>query len=369
MNKKECSSFVFDEKTSTIINYLSKVGGNNVIIPSVINGLQVKTLGENSFRNKDIDKVFIPKSVEKISAHAFSNSKIKSIEFSDGIKEIGDCAFSNNIINNLRLPDSIIRIGKNAFSNSFISGELILPESLETVGEYAFKNNNIKYVEVNSNIDVLGDSRIFEKNMLDKVKFGKQVTMIPEYMFASCLLKEIEFADTIKEIRHHAFANNLIENVTLPQQLEKLADYAFSLNKLVDLVIPNSVEFLGKNVVWIQNYKVNNTFKDICNFDSNKITMNLSKLSQGIDASKISNLTFIIRKSVLNIIEMVQEKNILIIQVNSDIKNYIEASLDDVCSITYDYKISNANIQSKGCNTVNLIFSINELNKLINRSI
>lgn len=355
------SSFVFDEKTNTIINYLSKIGGKNVVIPSMINGILVKVIGENSFRNKDIDKVYIPASVEIISKHAFSNSKIKVIEFSEGLVEIEEGAFSNNIINNIRFPETLIKIGKNAFENSFISGSLTLPSCLKIIDEYAFRNNNISQVEVKSDIKLPNGSRIFEKNMIDKVKFTEKVSIVPEYMFASCLLKEIEFSQSIIDIGHHAFSNNIIAKVVLPKSIKKLGDYAFSLNQIVELDIPESVEMLGKNFIWIQNKTIKNDSTKKYYLRNRKIIVELMKIDSSIKVENIENPMLIIRNNVITNVKVDLNNHLFIIDLNSISMNYFTINTNDVFYITYDYKICNSSVKSNGCNSINLVFSTKEL--------
>lgn len=97
--------------------------------------------------------------------------------------------------------------------------------------------------------------------------------------------------------------------------------------------------------------------------------MDISKINSCIRIDKISNLTCIIRNSIFNIIKIDKENKSFVINLNSNVKSYIESDLDDVFCITYDYKICNNNFQSSGCNTINLTFPIIELSKLINESI
>ncbi|SET34187.1 Leucine rich repeat-containing protein [Natronincola peptidivorans] len=70
--------FTFDSSTGTITDY-DKNGGSEVVIPHAINGVYVKNIGAEAFKDKDLTKIIIPNSVENIENNAFADNNITDI--------------------------------------------------------------------------------------------------------------------------------------------------------------------------------------------------------------------------------------------------------------------------------------------------
>ncbi|OOM78336.1 autolysin [Clostridium puniceum] len=87
------SDFIFNSSAGIIIRYNGKDA--ILIIPSVINGVPVKEIGENAFKNNlKIVSVTIPDSVTIIGRCAFEGcSNLKSVTIPLGIKEVNSEAF------------------------------------------------------------------------------------------------------------------------------------------------------------------------------------------------------------------------------------------------------------------------------------
>lgn len=183
--------FQFDSKTQTIVDAVDLAG--DVEIPTMINGIEVKNLGENLFKgNKTISSVTIPASIEKIAFNAFenctalekvtflgnatSNPLVFGNEVFKGCTALKDITFPANagvissgmfegctsliklpiagvvvtIANNafkgctaleeMVLPEGLKEIAKNAFDGCTTLPRIVFPESLATIGQEAFKD-------------------------------------------------------------------------------------------------------------------------------------------------------------------------------------------------------------------------------------
>ena len=67
------SFFNFDAWTGTITGY-DTAGGLDVVIPKVIRGVEVKSIGKSAFWEKGVTSVVIPEGVTKIEFGAFANN-------------------------------------------------------------------------------------------------------------------------------------------------------------------------------------------------------------------------------------------------------------------------------------------------------
>ncbi|MBF4691958.1 leucine-rich repeat protein [Fusibacter ferrireducens] len=112
-------AFAFDEATGTITKYYGKE--YIVIIPSQINGVNVKKIGENAFAN---------------------NHFLLAVTFSEGISSIGIGAFSNCInLMGLTLPESLIDIAPSSFQGSWVLDAVKIPNSVDSIYSSAFANS------------------------------------------------------------------------------------------------------------------------------------------------------------------------------------------------------------------------------------
>jgi len=149
------SSFKFTfsgGKLTGITNSDGSAVSGEIIIPSHIDGVEVKILGNGLFNeNVNITKVTIPNTVEGIEdgksdvkgiTGTFRNTtNLKNVEFEDGSKltTIGAFAFQASGIERINWSTGLKKFGQYAFEKTQLSGELVLPEGLEEIGGYAFK--------------------------------------------------------------------------------------------------------------------------------------------------------------------------------------------------------------------------------------
>lgn len=65
----------------------------SVSIPEYIDELPVKVIGDNAFRNTNIEKVILPKSITNLGVLCFGQSKLKELYFFDNLSNISDGCF------------------------------------------------------------------------------------------------------------------------------------------------------------------------------------------------------------------------------------------------------------------------------------
>ena len=287
--------FYFDETTGTITKYVGSA--TNVEIPSTINGIDVTTIGSETFKdNTSITSVVIPSSVTSIGNYAFThcdslntvyvcNSSIDSSNFkisTDGklpenifyfdettgtitkyigsatnveipstinginVTTIGDNAFNScTSLTSIEISEGVTSIGEYAFIDCTALASVKIPSSVTSINEGAFcRCSALKSVEILNGLKTIGDSAFMNCTALTDITIPDSVTTICETAFSDCTaLTSIELPDNIKTIQFKTFMNcKSLASVKLPKNLTSIEEGAFAnCTLLKDIEIPNGV--------------------------------------------------------------------------------------------------------------------------------
>ncbi|MDR3593350.1 leucine-rich repeat protein, partial [Clostridium sp.] len=144
------SDFKFDTNTGTITGYNGSE--TEVAIPSEINGVNVKGIGNYAFYNcGSLTSITIPNNVTSIGNYAFCNcsnltsitipNSVTSITIPNDVTSIGDYAFCNcGSLTSITIPNNVTSIGNYAFCNCGSLTSIIIPNNVTSIGNYAFCN-------------------------------------------------------------------------------------------------------------------------------------------------------------------------------------------------------------------------------------
>ena len=136
-----------------LFNYIPVEGGasitdikremNVIVIPSVINGLDVVAIAPHAFENPqnvDLTRIVIPESVVEIGDYAFYECKDISIEVRGALTKIGEFAFAEcNLLKKVSFGEGLEQVPFGAFSGCSSLSEVRLPQSLKILCENAFE--------------------------------------------------------------------------------------------------------------------------------------------------------------------------------------------------------------------------------------
>ncbi|GIP30817.1 leucine-rich repeat protein [Paenibacillus sp. J2TS4] len=153
----EDSPFVFDKSTGTITGYTGTEV--NVVIPSKIQGVSVLKIGDNAFKEKQLQSVVIPNSVTSIGNFAFLGNQLLSIDIPDSVNSIGGHAFQANQLAKVILPNNMNRINQYTFAGNQLK-RINIPDSVIKIDEMAFYMNPLEYISISSNTDMIGGEAI-----------------------------------------------------------------------------------------------------------------------------------------------------------------------------------------------------------------
>lgn len=80
---------------------------SDLVIPSQIDGTDVREIGVRVFRNVNLTSVEIPSGVEGIGVGAFRINNLTSVEIPDSVKAIKNSAFVGNNLTSVELPAGV----------------------------------------------------------------------------------------------------------------------------------------------------------------------------------------------------------------------------------------------------------------------
>jgi hypothetical protein len=147
-----------------------------VIIPELISGIAVYSIGKNAFSNKGLTGVKLPARLRTIEESAFAYNNLKNVIIPNTVTAIATEAFSDNQISNLTLSNKLITLQGGAFARNRIE-TLVLPVSLDYLYGSTFRGNPIKALDLGGAKTVI--DRAFEDSMAESITISANVNFNP----------------------------------------------------------------------------------------------------------------------------------------------------------------------------------------------
>lgn len=250
-----------------------------VIIPSEINGIKVKKLGDYMLCNyHSLESVGIPDSVTEIGNGVFYGCwKIANIVIPDNVKSIGKEAFLDcKKLTSVIIPDGVTSIGDMAFTGCSGLENIKMPENIQYVGDFAFEGTkwlktlpegllyfgNILYayngeipqgttIEIKDGVTRINGEAFSNQKGLIAIKIPDSVKNIGESAFRGCSgLTSIKISDSVKNIGRSAFWGcSELTSIKIPDSVTSIGEYAFAnCTKLASIIIPENIKDLNVNV-------------------------------------------------------------------------------------------------------------------------
>ncbi|GEM_PF-3248585 len=220
----------------------------------------------------------------------YNFKNLTDVVIEEGITRIGNYAFFQLTYKNLSLPSTLKEIGMSAFSglSSWIKN-LVIPENVEIIEQSAFANaSNLKKITLSSNL---------------------------------------------KEIGNYAFSSSGLECLMIPSNVEHIGKNAFSgISKLSFIYIPESVTTIdeglfGSNGV-DDSLQLPRVLCESEEYQSGWSTINNQKLQN----NSIYNVSVEEAEFWINV-----DENCENLQINSDVKQIFDYSLEKLPNVKYVY--------------------------------
>ena len=175
---------------SVAITDCDESASGKLVIPSIIEGKPVTTIGNSAFSNcSSVTSVVITGNVTSIGDSAFSScSSLTSVEILGSVTSIGDSAFSYcSSLANAVIPDGIIAIEEALFNGCTSLTNVEIPDSVTSIGDAAFSDcSSLTSVLLPNSIIHIGDSAFSDCSGLTGLEIPDTVTSIGASAFSYC---------------------------------------------------------------------------------------------------------------------------------------------------------------------------------------
>jgi hypothetical protein len=228
-----------------------------IIVPNIIDGLKVTTIGESAFSKcTGIEKIVISEGITEIHNGAFFGcTALKDVVLPTTLRKLGKVPSVPKGMYSWQWPRY-----EGVFENCAIT-EIQLPPSLGFIGGKAFRYcRNLQKMNLPNGIKSLQEECFYGCTSLSEVLLPDNLHSIGCDAFGGSGLLKIDIPSTVSKIEKHAFRNcEKMSSVILHEGLNTIEDRAFeNCKSLCAITIPNSVTAIGQQVFditgWYQPY-------------------------------------------------------------------------------------------------------------------
>lgn len=250
--------------------------GGNVVVPSVINGTTVTTVG-TAFKGKDhITSVTLPSTVTEIKHFAFTDCDslewvvlgtslqtigekafyhcdvLESVSFPSSLRSIGTLAFGEcTTLHTLEFPDGVTSIGAKSFWGCISLEEVTIPTTCRQILEEAFAYcTSLTSLTLPSSLTLMEEGVFRHCTSLFSLVFStlpSDVMLYPSLFEGCTSLSFVILPNNLEYLPTTMFsACSSLQTLTLPSTLTKISGGAFmDCTSLKVLAIPEGVTYLG----------------------------------------------------------------------------------------------------------------------------
>ena len=242
----ENGNIYFNKTKNTIVKADQTI--TSAIIPSNIEGIPVKAIGNEAFRDCfKLKTISLPKDLEEIGYRAFSHcTSLEKIFIPKTVVRTGKyygqpgawfwgCEKLKEII----LEEGTSRIIEGSFSGIPNSFKMVIPASVKEIGSQAFANSKgikkVTYGEpttvgtivIPQTVKSIGESAFYDCSELENVKWPSHIKNIPNEAFRDCFkLKTISLPKDLEEIGYRAFSHcTSLEKIFIPKTVVRTGKY------------------------------------------------------------------------------------------------------------------------------------------------
>lgn len=154
--------------------------GGTVIIPSMLGGKPVTSIGNDAFCDE-------------------GEGVLWSVKIPDSVTTIGDYAFAGCCLWRIIIPDSVTKIGMGAFESCYYLQNVIFGNGVKTIEDYAFRYcDNLKSITIPDNVTSIGTEAFEGCAGLIRVSIGNNVTVVGEFAFYDANLATVSAPEGLR---------------------------------------------------------------------------------------------------------------------------------------------------------------------------
>lgn len=200
----------------------------DIIIPSIIDGATVKSIGELAFFDKGLTSVVLPNTVTYIGSDAFESNSLTSIMLPLPFQNGYTFEYWEDGNNTTYLEKSNINDFKSSYTAIFTPGNYTLTKDDVVMTGNEILSYNFSHGTPLPKIIVIPEE-------ID----GISIKSIADEVFKAKELTSVTLPDTLTSIGKNTFANNSLSSIILPNSLRSIGADAFTNNLLNSFALPN----------------------------------------------------------------------------------------------------------------------------------
>lgn len=153
----------------------------DITIPTEINGIPVKGIGEDPFGYYDFGSIILNRG----SSDSFAASHLTSVVIPEGVTGIGNYTFDRcSSLTTVNIPEGVTNIGWFAFSHCSSLTSVTIPNSVTSIGNNAFYDcDSLESVIIGGGVTYIGDNTFSYNDKLTSVTIPVSVIDINYYAF------------------------------------------------------------------------------------------------------------------------------------------------------------------------------------------
>ena len=276
-----------------------------VVIPSIINGITVKEIGQWAFMERGIESVTFPETLTKINQEAFIWNRLTEVTLPNSLLSIGERAFEGNnwtgVVTGYIVKDpNEVSVASNANIHLI---QLVTPASCFTFNAGTITNYNKGGAGCNGNVTIPATingqavkkiwANAFKEKEINSVSFPNTITHIGQAAFRGNKLAEIQLPTGLTNLEAEAFQGNNLSWVKIPDAVKFIWEGAFRANKLVSVKLPNALNGIGTGAFQDNKLKTVLLPSGTKRIDDNAFSGNqLTELEIPAGISRIGNSAF-----------------------------------------------------------------------------
>lgn len=246
---------------------------STVVIPSKINSLPVKSIGELAFGTDNpyvlwsngypnIKKVVIPEGVTTIKYFAFRGCRaLTSVNLPESLETLGQGAFCIcTSLESITIPKNVKNYGGSEFGYCYELKTVVIENGVTEIPQKMFyKCSSLNNITIPNTVKKIGDNAFELCENLPEITIPNSVEEIGTSVFLDCeSLKKVTLSDNINQIYSGTFNNcTSLKEITLPYYTSKISSGAFTGTNL-------EIINIGPKLKSLENLPINNsTIKEI----------------------------------------------------------------------------------------------------------
>lgn len=226
----------------------------DIIIPASHEGVEVRGIADEAFRESALTSVVILEGVKNIGESAFYKSAaLISIYVPASIEIIGDHAFSQcDVLTSVTLAEGLTLIGKSMFSGCDALASITIPSTVTTIKSSAFSSCvALTEITVPAGVQVLPEGAFQSCSLLATVNLNEGLVLISSKAFSDCAaLEAITLPDSLQRIAHYAFERCIKLKTVNSRGVDYVSEYAF--NSCISLESTIHVHSYGEETVVLE---------------------------------------------------------------------------------------------------------------------